>query len=177
MASPFPGILLWFVLPAVLLRLAALVVSRRNERRLKADGGSEVGPANTAALTVAHILYYGAAVVEGAWQDAPIDGISIVGFALYGFGMTMLLMVIRLLGRWWTIKLIIARDHALVAHPLFERIRHPNYYLNLLPELIGFALALHAFGTLLVGLPLYGVLLAIRIRQEEQAMRARFAAY
>ena len=177
MTSPFPGLLLWFVLPAVLLRLGTLAVSRRNERRLKADGGVEVGRVNTLLLMVAHILYYAAAVAEGVWRAAPLDAVSYAGFVLYGFGIVMLLVVMRLLGRWWTVKLILARDHELVTHPLFRWVRHPNYYLNLLPEMTGLALALHAFGVLAVGLPCYAILLVIRIRQEDHAMKARFAAY
>ena len=54
--------------------------------------------------------------------------------------------------------------------------RHPNYFLNILPELVGFALVLHAYYTLIIGLPFYLIPLIIRIRQEESAMRAKFAA-
>lgn len=61
--------------------------------------------------------------------------------------------------------------------PLFRFVRHPNYYLNIIPELIGFALTLHAFWTLAIGLPLYLVPLVIRIRQEEGTMRAHFPEY
>jgi isoprenylcysteine carboxyl methyltransferase (ICMT) family protein YpbQ len=56
-------------------------------------------------------------------------------------------------------------------------VRHPNYFLNVLPELIGFALALNAVTTLLVGIPLYLVPLIIRIRQEEQVMRDEVSGY
>jgi len=75
------------------------------------------------------------------------------------------------------VKLLIARDHELVTHPLFRRVRHPNYFLNILPELVGFALALHAWWTLVIGLILYAVPLTIRIRQEETAMAAKFERY
>lgn len=169
--------MIWFVLLAVLFRLATLAVSIRNERRLKAEGAVEFGAANSTVLALAHVLYYLAAIAEGFWRDAPLDAVSYAGFALYGFGMVMLLAVMRLLGRWWTVKLILAPDHELVTHPLFRRVRHPNYYLNILPELVGLALTLHAFATLLVGLPLYMIVLAIRIRQEDQIMSTRFAQY
>lgn len=169
--------MVWFVLLAALIRVAALAVSIRNERRLKADGAVELGGGNSAALALAHVLFYVSAAAEGLWRAAPLDAIGVTGFGLYGFGVVMLLVVMRLLGRRWTVKLIIARDHELVTHPLFRLVRHPNYYLNILPELTGFALALHAFGTLLAGLPCYLVVLARRIRQEDQVMKARFALY
>lgn len=169
--------MIWFVLLAILLRVATLVVSIRNERRLKADGAVEFGAANSTALALAHTLFYVSAATEGLWRAAPLDAVSQAGFVLYGFGMAMLLVVMGLLGRLWTVKLIIAPDHRLATHPLFRLVRHPNYYLNILPELTGFALALHAFGTMLVGLPVYLIPLAIRIRQEDRVMRARFAGY
>jgi isoprenylcysteine carboxyl methyltransferase (ICMT) family protein YpbQ len=40
--------------------------------------------------------------------------------------MAVLLVVMRLLGRWWTVKLIIAADHELVVHALFRAVRHPT---------------------------------------------------
>ncbi|MFC7400449.1 isoprenylcysteine carboxyl methyltransferase family protein [Chelatococcus sp. GCM10030263] len=169
--------MIWFVLCAVLLRLATLAVSIRNEKRLKAEGAVEFGATNSSVLALAHVAFYVAAAAEGFWRAAPVDTISYLGFALYAFGMVMLLVVIRLLGRWWTVKLILARDHQLVQHPLFSAVRHPNYYLNILPELVGFALALHAYATLIIGLPCYLVVLAIRIRLEDQVMKGRFDEY
>ena len=44
-------------------------------------------------------------------------------------------------------------------------------------ELIGFALTLHAFWTLAVGMPLYLIPLFVRISQEEKAMRVHFPQY
>jgi isoprenylcysteine carboxyl methyltransferase (ICMT) family protein YpbQ len=169
--------MVWFILFAVLLRVVTLTVSIRNERRLKAGGAVEFGMENSTVLALAHVLFYVSVAAEGVYRADPIDVVSYVGFGLYGFGMAMLLVVMHGLGCWWTVKLIIAPDHKLVTHPLFRWVRHPNYYLNILPELTGFALALHAFGTLVVGLPCYLIALAIRIRQEDRVMKARFAQY
>jgi isoprenylcysteine carboxyl methyltransferase (ICMT) family protein YpbQ len=169
--------MIWFVLVAVLLRLSTLAVSIRNEKRLKANGAVEFGTTNSAVLALAHIVFYTSAAAEGLWRSDPVDLISYLGLGLYGFSMIMLFVVIGVLGRWWTVKLIVARDHELVAHPMFRWVRHPNYYLNILPELTGLALALHAFGTLLIGLPCYILVLAMRIRLEESVMKERFAEY
>ncbi|HVI90388.1 MAG TPA: isoprenylcysteine carboxylmethyltransferase family protein [Dongiaceae bacterium] len=172
-----PANLIAFCVIAVILRLTTLAISIRHERALKADGAEEIGAGNSIVLALTHIAYYVAAIVEGSLRGAPPDLITWAGFALYAFGMVMLLLVIRILGRFWTVKLLIARDHELVTHPLFRRIRHPNYFLNILPELVGFALALHAWWTLVIGLVLYAVPLTRRIRQEEKAMAAKFERY
>jgi isoprenylcysteine carboxyl methyltransferase (ICMT) family protein YpbQ len=169
--------MIWFVLVAVLLRLSTLAVSIQNEKRLKANGAIEFGTTNSTVLALAHILFCTSAAAEGLWRSDPVDVISYFGLCLYGFGMIMLLVVIGLLGRWWTVKLIVARDHELVTHPMFRWVRHPNYYLNILPELTGLALALHSFGTLLIGLPCYILILAMRIRLEESVMKDRFGEY
>jgi isoprenylcysteine carboxyl methyltransferase (ICMT) family protein YpbQ len=183
-----PANLIAFCVVAVLLRLTTLVISVRHERALKADGAVEIGAGNSTLLALTHVLYYVAAIAESSWHGAIHEGairegaatydeVTWAGLALYAFGMVMLLLVIRILGRFWTVKLLIARDHELVTHPLFRRVRHPNYFLNILPELVGFALALHAWWTLVIGLVVYAVPLIIRIRQEEKAMAAKFERY
>lgn len=171
--------LIIFVVLAVMFRAATLFVSIRNEGRLKARGAVEVGAVNSAMLALAHIAFYVAAIIEGFSSSGGhgFDATAIAGLVIYLFGTAVLVAVIRSLGRFWTVKLIIASDHELIANPLFRWVRHPSYFLNLLPELIGFALALHAFNTLWIGLPFYLIPLIIRTRQEEAAMRARFPAY
>lgn len=170
------GLLVFFGL-ATSFRLYSLVRSRRHERALKAGGAVEVGAANSTLLAILHVGYYAATLGEGLWRQAGVDRISLMGIVLYVLSALMLVWVWRELGAVWTVRLYLARDHVLNQNWLFRTVRHPNYYLNIIPELIGLALALHAFWTLLVGLPLYIVPLVIRIRQEETAMRERFAGY
>ena len=172
-----PHVIYLFIVAAFAYRFAMLAVSIRNEKRLKAEGATEFGASTSRWLAIAHVAFYLAATAEGLLRASPLDAVSAAGFAIYLFGAIMLFVVSRLLGRFWTVKLIIARDHALVTHPLFRRVRHPNYFLNILPELIGYALTLHAFVTLVVGLIVYAVPLTLRIRQEEAVMRKSFADY
>jgi isoprenylcysteine carboxyl methyltransferase (ICMT) family protein YpbQ len=166
-----------FIIVAILFRLFMLTISIRHEKRLRAEGAVEFGVGNSRALALAHITFYAAASTEGIFNFSSFGALNLVGLGIYLFGAGMLLFVVRLLGPLWTVKLFIARDHVLVRHPLFRHIRHPNYYLNIVPELIGYALALHAPITLIVGLPVYAIPLGFRIRQEEKVMRNQFATY
>ena len=154
-----------------------LAVSISHEAVLKRDGSVEIGALNTRILALAHISFYVSTMAEGSFRAHPTDSFFWIGGVLYGFGVLALVVVVRLLGPLWTVDLLIAREHVLVTHPLFRWIRHPNYFRNILPELVGFALLLHAPVTLAVGLPLYAIPLIIRIRQEEAAMNARFSVY
>jgi isoprenylcysteine carboxyl methyltransferase (ICMT) family protein YpbQ len=102
---------------------------------------------------------------------------SILGICLYVISVLTLLWVMRSLGSLWTIKLIIAPQHHLVRSGLFHFVRHPNYMLSIIPELLGLALATNAYRTLFVGLLLYSIPLMLRIRQEERVMRETFSNY
>jgi isoprenylcysteine carboxyl methyltransferase (ICMT) family protein YpbQ len=166
-----------FVVAAFVFRLGTLAISVRNEKRMKAEGAREFGRANSLVLGILHTAIYMAAIGEGWWRAVRVDAVSVAGMALYAIGAVGLVVVIRELGRLWSLKLLIARDHVLITHPLFRVMRHPNYFVGILPELVGFCLALHAWVTLAVGMPVYLVSLGLRIRLEEQVMRQEFAAY
>ncbi|MBR9763041.1 MAG: hypothetical protein GYB53_05815 [Rhodobacteraceae bacterium] len=166
-----------FMFIAVLLRSVSLVISMRNERRLRAEGAAEHHAGTTTLLALAHVAFYLAGFAEAVWRAPTPDWTSAVGLVIYAASMLALLVVVRELGRFWTVKLMLARDHLLVPGALMSRLRHPNYFLNILPELLGFALVMHAWYTLTIGLPLYALILRRRIEQEERIMRANFAGY
>ncbi len=166
-----------FILVAAAVRFLSLGISIRNERRLKAEGAVEYGAGTSALLAAAHIAYYLAAYAEGLVRMPPVDGVTLAGLAIWGFSICALFWVIGVLGRLWTVKLIVAEDHVLTENRLFRWLRHPNYFLNMLPELVGLALVLHAWWTLAIGFPVYVVILGLRIRQEERVMTGAFAAY
>lgn len=166
-----------FFVFAVLFRVGTLIVSIGHEGRLKEDGAIEYGAVNTRALALTHVLFYISAALESSTRRNSFDLIAWSGFVLYGFSVASLLGVMYLLGRFWTIKILISPNHLLVDRGLFKMMKHPNYFLNVLPELIGLALGLHAYFTLAFGLPLFLIPLSIRIREEERVMRLNFEDY
>lgn len=168
--------LILFAVTAFAWRLITLAISARHEKALKRNGAKEYGAKNSILLAASHVLYYVCAVVESALgTHQPNTLVSACGIVIYLASALALVSVIRSLGGLWTIKIIISPQHRRIQSGLFSFVRHPNYFLNILPELIGFALALNAYWTLVIGIPLYLVPLVTRIRQEEAAMRATFA--
>jgi len=161
-------------------RLYTVIISARSERRLKGMGATEFGKANSAVLVIAHVLFYIACMIEGFNKGAFFtDNVSLSGLGIYIFSIAVLYYVIWSLRHIWTVKLIIAPKevHTLNASPLFRIIRHPNYFLNILPELIGTAMVFHAWYTLSIGGALYLIPLIIRIAQEEKIMKQHFEGY
>jgi isoprenylcysteine carboxyl methyltransferase (ICMT) family protein YpbQ len=156
---------------ALVARLISLAVSRRNERHLRQRGAVEYGAETSQLLALLHGLVYAACLLEGMAAGTRLDTIALAGVGLYALSLVALVAVIRGLGPVWTVKLLVLPDHPVHRGWLFRAVRHPNYVLNLIPELVGLALAFHAWTTLAVLLPLYLAVLAVRILQEERAMR------
>ncbi len=166
-------ILAFFVL-FFILRIGTLVYSIRNERRLKLEGAEEFGKSNSIVLSLMHVLFYVSAVIESVVMGREFNTVSWIGVILFAGSYIILIMVIVQLREIWTVKLFIAKEHKVVKSFLFRTIRHPNYFLNILPELIGIGLLCNAFKTMLFVFPLYLVSLTVRIVQEERVMKKVF---
>ena len=157
---------------AFYLRMLSGKRSTENERRLRAEGATEYGSRTTAVIIVLHLAYYVGSLVEACIRR-PTPGLSTaIGVALMAFSMLSLYWVIRALGPLWTGKLFIARQHPINRSWLFRHVRHPNYVLNVIPELIALTLICHAWVVGAVLFPAYMVCLVLRIGQEERAMAA-----
>lgn len=166
----FDLITLTFILIFV-IRLYSLSISIKNEKELLKAGAKQYGEKNSKILAAAHIAYYFAALAESYIRNASFDSTSAAGLAVLIFSLAMLFCVIKALGAIWTVKIYIHPQHQLNRSWLFKYIKHPNYFLNIIPELIGAALLCHAWTTLIIGFPIYLVILSIRICQEQKAMK------
>lgn len=153
------------------VRLMTLAISMRNEKRLIALGAKQHGAQNSLLLTLTHTAYYIAALTEAYLRGTMLDEISYIGLGIMSFAYVMLFYVIYCLRDIWTVKVYIAPNHRIERSLLFRLVRHPNYFLNIIPELIGLSLLCHAWYTLAIGLPLYAIVLARRIQIEARAMR------
>jgi len=162
---------------ASVLRCASVAVSRRHEKALKAHGAKEYGRRTSRLLATAHTLFYLGVLAEGLWRGTQPTRWTTVGLLLYGIALMAFLLVWRALDGLWTVKLLIASDHILHEGALFRWVRHPNYFLNILPELVGLALIMGAWSVLVGGLPLYLLVLGMRIVQEERVMKQHFPHY
>ncbi|WP_386689906.1 MULTISPECIES: isoprenylcysteine carboxyl methyltransferase family protein [unclassified Lonepinella] len=152
------------------IRFYSLSISIRNEKALIAQGAIQYGKANSSLLSVAHILYYASAIIEANYRHIVFNTISLIGLTILIVAIAMLFYIIYELKEIWTVKIYILPNHKINRSFLFKYIRHPNYFLNIIPELVGLALFCQASVTALIGLPIYLIILAIRIKQEENAM-------
>lgn len=159
-----------------IIRLFSLKISIKNEKNLIAKGAVQYGKRNSILLSIIHILFYFSALFEANYYGYLFDSISFIGVILVVFGLLALFWVIHQLGEIWTVKLYILPNHQLNTSKLFKYIRHPNYFLNIIPELIGIVLLCHAWKTFCFIFPIYLLILGVRIYQEEKAMQPLFHA-
>ncbi|MFO3688681.1 isoprenylcysteine carboxylmethyltransferase family protein [Staphylococcus felis] len=160
----FTILLLFFI-----IRLGSLAVSIKHAKGLIQQGAKEYGQKNSKFLAIVHTLIYVLAGVEAIINPRHFDIISLIGLIILIFAYSVLFHVIRTLGPIWTLKLFILPKHPIIKSGLYKMTKHPNYYLNIIPELIGVLLLTHATYTSILLIP-YAYLLYTRIQQEEKLM-------
>lgn len=154
------------------LRLFFLKISKKNEKAIIQNGGREYGVKNTKALTIVHIVFYITCLTDAIIIKPKFEMISIVGISLLVFAFLMLYYIVNyLLKDIWTVKLMVANNHKYNPHLLFKIVKHPNYYLNIIPELIGLAMICYSKTAIMFVMPVYLVILFIRIKQEDKILK------
>jgi methyltransferase len=158
---PEAKIILTFV---TLQRLAELVISSRNTKRLLAKGAYEVDPGHYPFMVALHVAWLG-----GLWflaSDLPANGVLL---ELYAAVQILRVWVMATLGERWTTRIIVVPFAPLVRDGPYRFINHPNY----LVVVIEIALL-----PLVFGLEAYAIVFSIanaavllwRIRAEDRAL-------
>jgi methyltransferase len=156
------------VLLVLLQRLAEVAWARRNERRLRAKGGIEVGAGHYPLFFLLHASWL-AAIALLVPADAPVSWPLLVVFALLQVAR---LWVIASLGRFWTTRVITLPGAPLVHRGPYRWLRHPNY-LIVAAEIAVLPLSFGAWEIALVFSLANALLLRHRIAVEQQALADR----
>ncbi|OJG53942.1 hypothetical protein RV06_GL000561 [Enterococcus haemoperoxidus] len=159
---------LFFVI--ALFRMGVLFISKRHEKKLLETGAMEYGKKVSKQLVILHTLFYFCSFFEGIITSVKIDIISYIGLFLLIVSFIVLIVVVKSLGEYWTVKLIFAGNHVLNTSWVFKYIKHPNYFLNIVPELIGITLLFHAWLTIMVFIVPYSICLYLRIKEENELL-------
>ena len=156
------------VLLVLTQRLGEVAWARRNERRLRAAGGVEVGAGHYPLFFLLHGAWL-AALALLVPAEAPVFWPLLALFALLQLGR---LWVIATLGRYWTTRIITLPGAPLVRRGPYRWLRHPNYCI-VAAEIAVLPLAFGAWQIALVFSVLNALLLRHRIRLEERALAPR----
>ena len=159
-------------LSAVLvMMLAELARSRRNERELRRRGAVASRGDVYRALAFAYPLMFVAMAVEGSLVGPVSDWLLVGGLILFVASKALKLWAIATLGLRWSYRVLVLPGAPLVASGPYAHLRHPNY-LAVFGEIAGFAMMVTAFWTGIGSLLLFRVLVRRRIAIEEHALES-----
>jgi methyltransferase len=147
-----------------LQRLGELWLSNRNTRRLLARGAHDVAPGHYPLIVAVHASWLAA-----LWWLAPgraIDPFWLAAFILLQLGRVW---VIATLGERWTTRIIVLPNAPLVRAGPYRFVSHPNY-LVVIGEIAALPLAFGLWLFAVIWTVLNAAVLAIRIREENQAL-------
>jgi methyltransferase len=165
-----PAILITIVLAAVLvMMLAELVVSRRNERVFRDLGAIEAEDDVYDVMRMAYPLAFVAMGVEGMFAATASEPRFWIGAAIFAVGKAIKTWAIVTLGHRWTYRVLVLPGGDLVQSGPYAWVRHPNY-VGVIGELIGMALMAGAAVTGPLATVGFGWLLWRRIGSEERAL-------
>jgi methyltransferase len=156
-------------------RLAELVVSKRNASWSMSRGGVESGRGHYPFMVVLHTGLLAGCALEVLWADPPfLPWLGWPMLALVVGSQALRWWCISTLGPRWNTRVIVVPGLPLVTGGPYRWFRHPNYVAVVVE---GFALPLvhTAWVTALVFTVLNIPLLAVRLRDEERALRAASA--
>ncbi|MBM3582915.1 MAG: hypothetical protein FJX36_00380 [Alphaproteobacteria bacterium] len=148
-------------------RLAELVWSALNTRRLLAAGAIEVGRGHYPLMIAFHAIWL-AALAVAAYQSRTIAWPAL---ALFLALQPLRTWVLLTLGRRWTTRIIVSPAPLVSAGP-YRWVRHPNY-LIVAAEVATLPMVLGAWPLALVGSALHVPILVRRIAAEDAALTRR----
>lgn len=166
MVTPYLGLLALIAVE----RLVELAISRRNAARALARSGIEYGRAHFRWMTVLHTAFLIACAAEVVLLSRPF--LPLLGWPLLATVVAaqgLRYWAIASLGDRWNVRVIVVpAEPAMVTGP-YRYLRHPNYVAVIL-EGIALPLVHGAWITAAAFSALNLILLAVRIRCEEQAL-------
>ena len=149
-----------------LQRLAELRLADRNSRRLIAEGAREYGADHYPFIVALH-----AAWLAALWWWAPGKPVSVPLLVIFAFLQLGRVWVIASLGERWTTRIIVKPGAPLVRRGPYRWLDHPNYMI-VAAEIAVLPLVFGLWSVALVFSLLNAILLAVRIRAENAALRS-----
>ncbi len=153
-----------------LQRLLELALSRRNERLLRARGAVERGRGHYPLIVAMHALWLLSTFVEGALRGPEFPSYWPVPLTLFLLVQPLRYWAILSLGENWNTKILVVPGTKPVRRGPYRYLNHPNYVVVIV-EILSFPLIFGAWVTALVFSILNTVLLSVRIREENRALR------
>ena len=164
------GLLVLAVALIAFQRLLELVLARRNERIVRARGAVERGRRHYPFMVALHALWLLSTLIEGLMRGPEPPVWWPVPLVLFLLVQPLRYWAIFSLGPFWNTKILVVPGASPVGSGPYKFLSHPNYVV-VVTEVLTFPLIFGAWTTALVFSLLNAVLLFVRIREEDRALR------
>lgn len=154
----------------ILQRLTEVVIAKRNEKWMIAQGAFEVGNSHYPYMVTMHISFFLFLIVEVVTNNNGISPLFPLFFILFAAVQALRIWCIRSLGTFWNTKILILPHAQVVRKGPYEIMRHPNYAVVCL-EILLLPLMFQAYFTAFCFTLLNITMLSVRIPIEEKALR------
>lgn len=161
-------IFILFILFVVLLRIVELFVARINEKWMLQNGAVEYGKKHYPFIVALHSLFFVSLIVEYSIQQSP--SFSLLMLLLYLLLIAFKVWIISSLGKFWNTKIFRIQNYPLINKGPYKYIKHPNYIV-VIAEIALIPLVFHLYYTAVIFSLLNAIMLTIRIREENMALR------
>jgi methyltransferase len=153
-----------------LQRGAELLLTRRNQQILKAQGSLESGAGHYPWMVLMHVLFLLACPLEVVLLQRPF--VAALAYPMLGLLMLATLLrvwTIKALGRRWTARVFTLKGVPRIVNGPYRYVGHPNY-LAVVVEIVALPLIHSAWFTAIIFSILNALLLRVRIRLENVAL-------
>jgi len=161
---------LGMIVLVVLMMLAELWVSMRNERALLARGAVQPHDPVYGSMRWAYPVVFVAMGIEGALAGGTAGTAAFLGAVVFVAAKVLKYWAIATLGVRWTYKVLVLPGAPLVTGGPYRLMNHPNY-VGVVGELVGMALLCEARWTGPLGTLFFCWLLWRRLTAEDHAIR------
>ena len=157
-----------FISFIILLRIAELILSRRNEIWLLQNGAIEYGQKHYPYIVALHVLFFVSLIIE--YSTTQTASLSLFFLVLYLLFVLFKALVISSLGKFWNTKIYHIPDFPLMKNGVYNYIKHPNY-LIVIAEIAIIPLVFHLYYTAIAFTVLNAIILSIRIKEENKVLK------
>ncbi|WP_144547364.1 isoprenylcysteine carboxyl methyltransferase family protein [Bacillus sp. X1(2014)] len=154
----------------VLQRVVELGIAKQNEKWMKNQGAIEFGKNHYRFMVFMHVLFFICLIAEEVYGNRELSYFWLILLSVFFGAQIIRIWVITSLGRYWNTKILVLRDAKVIKKGPYLYIKHPNYFVVAI-ELAVVPLLFNCYITACLFTILNGIILMIRIPEEEKALK------
>ena len=153
----------------IVQRLLELVIAKRNEKNMRAQGAYEVGASHYPLMILLHVSFFISLLIEVSIFNLTPSPLFLIFLIMFLCVQGLRIWCLTSLGSFWNTKIIILPGATVVTKGPYKYLRHPNSLVVSI-EIALLPLMFEAYFTAICFTILNAIMLSIRIPAEERAL-------